>query len=103
MDSDFTLAEHSASFYRVDGARVTDFTGDTAVIPYDMWARLTQHVAEPLIQLDGNRYWLTPQDSVPADTIAIPDMTVGESNAEVMLAKNSKMRELIQTEQVAPP
>lgn len=103
METQFRLAEHSADFYRVENSRVVDYTGDTAVIPFDMWNRLTYYVSEPLIQLDGNRYWLTPEERVPADTIAIPSATTGEKNAEPMLAKNSKLRELLHTGAVEKP
>jgi len=94
MECNVSVAEYSADFYRIRGATVRNFSGSHPVMPADMWERLSDYSKIPHIQLDGELYRPRAQNDVPANTIAIPNVTTGEKNAEPFLMKENKLREV---------
>lgn len=103
METHTRVDEFSAGYYLLSNVDVRTHTGTGAIMPFDMELRLREYVTVPLMKIGTEYYWPRGEHGVPADTVAIPDTDSTDTDTEILLTKDNKARELVQTERVQRP
>lgn len=85
-------------------AHVLSHTGETAIMPHDLYRELTEYVTRPLIRLANGHIWSVPEKGVPADTIAVPRGALPVSeNDPVLMARQGTMNRLVESGEQSRP
>lgn len=89
-----TVKQFSAGYFILDAETVA-YGGDEVVMPHDLFGEAVNHVTRPLLRIGSAHYWPKPEQSIPADTIAVPDYIQPEGGDPVLLAKDDMIHRLV--------
>lgn len=92
----------SAGYYMLN-ASVMGHSGETVIMPSDLYRELVNYVTEPLLRIDNEHYWPSAEKTVPAETIAVPTDVSISGSCPVLLAKDETAGRLIGSGKQARP
>lgn len=79
-------------------ADVLPYTGETAIMPRDLYGELTSFVTRPLIRSCSGHVWGEPERGIPAQTIAMPESALPDSEADpILMARQGTIRRLVES------
>lgn len=97
------LRDFSEGYYLVENVKCVEFTGNKAVVNDQLYTLMEQAADKPLIKAGDNHYWPDWEVAVPADTIALPDFGGMNDSPHVLLAKDTRAKDMLHDGSVSDP
>lgn len=88
------VEQFSAGYYLLN-AHLLTHSGDSVIMPHDLYDEISRYVTEPLLRIGDSHYWPRPERTVPASTVAVPDFVVDQPVEAVLVARDETAFRLI--------
>lgn len=85
----------SHGYYILEGIQVIEWPRDYITVPHDLNDKFLLHVQEPFLKIGAEHYAPRSERGVPADTVVVPESADFKEKDGILLAKDTKARNLM--------